>query len=652
MIYTRDSPECQAGDSSGPGAPTEVERLNRQYRQRLVAPTATSTRDRAAWLQRRTTIREGLRARLGLSHVPSHLPLSPHLTAEGRVNGCPMHRVELMGWPEVTVSGWMATPPSVQEDCPAVLWIMDTPWLPLAGEATSVKLAELASDGCLVLALDGFVVDRPELGLTTAGGLCWTHFRALDFLSSRPEVAGGHIGLLGTGAGAILATSIIALDDRIAAAAVTGDCAYFRDVLNEDPAWLEMLVPPGVLQLGDRPELIGCLAPRPLLISSAVPSDQPVAGTAAGDLAGVYGLFHLQERLHIERVANAPPGPSTWQRSAQWLWRTLGASGRGSSSEIPESSTCPRERASGAPLAAPGDGPAPAIARYYLERVAAQPPRLESRAARKNYQTRLAAELRALLGDPGSEVPLEAAHPEGELSGGPQRVLFRSEADAWVAADLAMPERQPAAAAVILTSGDPSAAAPGEEQAWIRACRRAGIAAFVLHSRLTLEDSPAWRPVIHVAGRSPAAMAARDVIAGVDYLFQRFDVEHRQIAVVGQGRGGVAALLAAAWDPRLRAVAADCCGTTYRDGGRGLPRLPGVLTLADLPQLASLIAPRPLWLCRVPAARAGFSSRRYFDWTKRTYQSLGAVDGLQLDTAEAPEPSELCSWLQAQLRKR
>jgi hypothetical protein len=111
------------------------------------------------------------------------------------------------------------------------------------------------------------------------------------------------------------------------------------------------------------------------------------------------------------------------------------------------------------------------------------------------------------------------------------------------------------------------------------------------------------------------------------------------------------ALLTAGLDDRITATVADCCRTTYRDGGNGLPVIPNILRVADVPQLASLVAPRPLWLYNVPGERAGFSSRRYYDWTRRSYQSLGELEALTMSTDEAPTGAQLLDWLPSRLRR-
>jgi hypothetical protein len=57
-------------------------------------------------------------------------------------------------------------------------------------------------------------------------------------------------------------------------------------------------------------------------------------------------------------------------------------------------------------------------------------------------------------------------------------------------------------------------------------------------------------------------------------------------------------------------------------------------------------------LFSVPKERAGFASRRYFDWARRSYQSLGAEDALTLRSGPLPPPEELTRWLAAAFRMR
>ena len=129
-----------------------------------------------------------------------------------------------------------------------------------------------------------------------------------------------------------------------------------------------------------------------------------------------------------------------------------------------------------------------------------------------------------------------------------------------------------------------------------------------------------------------------DVMRGVDYLLSRPDVDRTRIGIMGHSLGAVETYWAMAVDPRLKAGAASCGATTYRavlaaehTHNPGF-YVPGVLKWGDLPEVISLVAPRPLLLlagekdpgfpiagAREVAARAGMLYRR-----------LGAADALEL----------------------
>jgi hypothetical protein len=178
-----------------------------------------------------------------------------------------------------------------------------------------------------------------------------------------------------------------------------------------------------------------------------------------------------------------------------------------------------------------------------------------------------------------------------------------------------------------------------------------GYAVLAPDVRLRGELSRDWLHNSILWGRPEAGMAVTDVLACVQWLYGREDVDVRSLTLLGEGDQGVVALLAAGLDERITATLADCCETTYRDGGEGLPVIPNVLRAADVPQIASLVAPRPLWLYRVPEDRVGFASRRYYDWTNRSYQSLGDRDALKMAKTPLPDPYSLHEWLHRRIRR-
>jgi hypothetical protein len=204
----------------------------------------------------------------------------------------------------------------------------------------------------------------------------------------------------------------------------------------------------------------------------------------------------------------------------------------------------------------------------------------------------------------------------------------------------------------VLVAAHPEGKAAALRLPLVHRFREAGWGVLAPDLRLRGEMRPAAPPEREVWGRPEAGMAVDDLLACVQWLWQQPAVEHRTLVLLGAGDQGVPALLAAGLDERVAGVIADCGGTTYRDGGAGLPVIPNILRVADVPQLASLAAPRPLWLYHVPPERVGFSSRRYYDWTRRSFQSLGNEDALKMTPAPEPEGGPVLDWLQPRLKKQ
>jgi hypothetical protein len=135
-------------------------------------------------------------------------------------------------------------------------------------------------------------------------------------------------------------------------------------------------------------------------------------------------------------------------------------------------------------------------------------------------------------------------------------------------------------------------------------------------------DNAAW-----FFGRPRVGQEAFDVLRVAERWRARRDVA--SISLDGGGRWGKAALFAAALDPEVAAVAASLPPTDrarFEAGGRSaLAEVPGLLAVGDLPQVASLIAPRPC-LLRVPDDGP-------YDWTRAAYRALRS-DGLTVSEAK------------------
>ncbi len=133
-------------------------------------------------------------------------------------------------------------------------------------------------------------------------------------------------------------------------------------------------------------------------------------------------------------------------------------------------------------------------------------------------------------------------------------------------------------------------------------------------------------------GKTPLGSRTADVIKAVDHLVARKEVDGNRVSVIGHGLGGLIALYAAALDERIYSVAATRSLISYEAiveselyTHRFTSFVPGVLGDFDLPEVAALVAPRPLLLLNpVDAVHRVAPAGE----VKSTYESTAQVYGL------------------------
>lgn len=100
------------------------------------------------------------------------------------------------------------------------------------------------------------------LGLRVRDGL-----RLIDYLSSLPEVEPRRIGAMGISGGGMLTFFHTAIDERIRACVVSGYYSSFRaSILAMNHCTCNYV--PGLLRLGEMKDLVGLIAPRPMLVEA------------------------------------------------------------------------------------------------------------------------------------------------------------------------------------------------------------------------------------------------------------------------------------------------------------------------------------------------------------------------------------------------
>lgn len=105
-----------------------------------------------------------------------------------------------------------------------------------------------------------------------------------------------------------------------------------------------------------------------------------------------------------------------------------------------------------------------------------------------------------------------------------------------------------------------------------------------------------------VEGRSLAWKNIADMRRAVDYLANRPEVDGTRLGCYGHSMGSTHTWLVGPWEPRLKALVANCCLPSYAAMERTdlihcFPNyVPGWRAIGDTPDIAALIAPRALHL--------------------------------------------------------
>lgn len=130
-----------------------------------------------------------------------------------------------------------------------------------------------------------------------------------------------------------------------------------------------------------------------------------------------------------------------------------------------------------------------------------------------------------------------------------------------------------------------------------------------------------------------------DIKCCVEYLSKRREVNPERIGMMGLSQGGAMTTFAAAAEPRIKAADIICYLTPYegfginRSGICGAQVVPHIYRYFDIPEIAGLIAPRPL-LIELGVHDACFlieDALRGCRALERIYRAAGAKDKLWTD---------------------
>ncbi len=576
-----------------------------------------------------------LRARFveALGEFPEKTPLEPRTVGVDARDGYRVERVIYESRPDHHVTALFYIP-----DGPAPFPAVLVP----CGHSANGKAAETYQRACILLARNGIAAlcydpigqgERRQLldgegnpagpgnttehtmvgigamlvGQSTAGYRVWDGIRSLDYLESRPEVDPKRLGCTGNSGGGTLTAYLMALDDRVLAAApscyITSLERLFATIGPQDA---EQNITGQVAFGLEHADFLGLRAPRPTLILCSTRDYFDIQGawTSFREAKRTFGLLGHPERVDIAE-ANESHGFTKPHREAmvrwmrRWLLAKDDAPVEGDLTIAGDADLlCTK---SGQVLA---DFRGKSVFDFNAER--------ETKLARRRSEVGKTRGRDALLADVRRLIALR--EPIGPATGEDRRqvdsggatvrkLVFKTEPGIEVPARLFTTGKVVADRPLAVAVGHDSAGA-------IKGLLDGGQRVLMVDLRGMGETAPAAKNpgplgvgvpeaflALHLA-RPLLGQRVGDLLA---VLAAMADESPRGFDLIGRGNAGPIALHAAALEPRVVALTLENTITSWSDVVRTpLSRdqlanvVPGALAAYDLPDLAATLAPRPL----------------------------------------------------------
>jgi len=636
-------------------------------------------------------------------------PLNAHVTGELARDGYTVRKVIFESLPEFYVTADLYMPTTGKGPFPAVLGPCGHSQNGKANNTYQHLYIGLVRRGYVVLAYDpigqgervqywDFIhhrnfLENPDnqhsmagiqqylLGQDLARYMIWDGLRAIDYLESLPEVDGARLGVTGSSGGGTLTTYISMLDPRVKASSIvtfiTSIPKKIEARVNDADGDPEQDIP-GLLAAGiDHTEMVGMIAPRPVLIGAATRDFFPIAGTheTFGELQRLYQKLEVPD--HIKMVEfDHPHMYSQPLREATYAWfdRWLkGGPPHGEAHEPPieaekdEVLQCTRtgqvatslggkrvydfNRAEAVRLLdnlneqGGRAGFRSEFIHRLTERLGSQFELDSVRSPEVSWQRisqtdvgNIVIERFLLASEPGIVVPTRVIYVKGQVSRLPAVVYLRDRSGD---ADPTTQFQNLAEHGRIVAVADVRGFGETMSQQKIPA---ANVGYF--DPRDGVDADFAYASFFF--GRPLMGMRVRDARSVVRFLDSRPDVDRDHISIVGKGCAGVVAMLAAALDKRVTSAAVDGVPVSYGEIARAeiyeqpvSLLLPGVLRDFDLTDVFASLAPRPLLVINPLDGLTRPMDQQQADEVLKTvrdaYRAVGA-DGMLAVRVATPVP--------------
>jgi dienelactone hydrolase len=622
----------------------------------------------AAWQDRKRHLREQMLVALGLWPMFPKTPLAPKISGKHNRDQYTIEKVVLETFPGFTLSGNLYRPINQRGRAPAIMcphghW--DDGRVNPEVQQRCIRWAKL---GCVVFLYDmvgyndskpfthAFLNDRlRRWGLSLTTLQTWNSIRALDWLTSLPDVDPARIGCTGESGGATQTFLLTALDDRIKVSApvVMVSDTFQGGCVCENAA--------GLRHETDNVEFAAMCAPRPLIMVGAAGDwTAKTMSRAFPAIRGVYSLLGATDRVTAQ-VFDFPHNYNQTTRNAVYAFMGHWLLGIDDSTQTREGNQQPEKPEDlftfNAKEPAPRDRKSPAELEAYL--IGIQRRLLDELAPAATNPTRWEAS-RHLLAT-SLEHRVGAINPASEdLTGHEVRrisrerltivhsVVGRPSADDAIPVVRLLPAKPTGRLTIIAHSRGKAAltTASGEPAPLAKALLSLGQSVVGFDPLFVGESvdprSPASRrpSVVHVEtyNRVVAADQMQDLATVVAWARLQPDV--REVSLVGQGLAGPQVLLARPLLEGLARTAVELEELPDPQASGPYPAqldLPGMFQFGGFGTAAALTAPAPLWVCGPSANFDG-------SWTKAAYAQAGADHLLRLEP-HRPNALETAQWL-------
>jgi cephalosporin-C deacetylase-like acetyl esterase len=465
------------------------------------------------------------------------------------------------------------------------------------------------------------------LGQNFARYRIWDGLRALDYLTSLPEVDATRIGVTGNSGGGTLTTFISMLDPRVKVASIV---TYITSISKKmearsydaetDPEQdIQGLLAAGI----DHTEMVGMIAPRPVLIGAATQDFFPIQGTRQtyGELQQLYRKLGVPERVKMvefnhRHEYSQPLRESTYAWFDRWLKQTEGEAHEPSiATEKDAALQC---TPTGQVITSLGGRRVYDFNREEADRLAAS---LASARRDPGYVSVMPAKIIGRLALPSTQLQPNARKPADTAIAGagleveklllesepgiavPTRLIYPRQSDRLPAViylrDRAGDQDNPGLYAGLAQAGKLVAVADVRGFGETKSPRNVGDVFTYFDPASGMDADFAYAAVF--LSRPLLGMRVWDALSVFRYLCSRSDVDPTRILIVGRGWAGLVALFAAAVEARVAGAVVEGIPASYTQIARSEVYtqpvsllLPGALQDFDLVDVMAVLAPRPL----------------------------------------------------------